>query len=113
MINGVIRGIGHIFIVLATLLLGLAVWLWLDGADIYHSAGQLWYNLHVASLNLSQALIQRYVSSALWDDFIVNVILVRPAWEAFGGSIFVLLVTGGVILRLTRAQARRKYSGRG
>jgi hypothetical protein len=35
-------------------------------------AGQLWYDLHPASLNLVQAVIQRYVAPWLWDPVITT-----------------------------------------
>ncbi len=44
--------------------------------------GELWFDLHVGSLNLAQAVIQRYLHPALWDPAIVWVLL-QPAWLAF------------------------------
>lgn len=43
------------------------------------SAGELWYRLDVASLNLVQAVTQRYVTPWLWDPVAVAV-LQWPAW---------------------------------
>lgn len=43
------------------------------------SAGQLWLNLHPASLDGVHALVQRYVSPALWDPVMVW-LLRQPAW---------------------------------
>ena len=37
--------------------------------------GQLWYELDRSSLNLVQAVIQRYVSPFLWDRVLVNILL--------------------------------------
>jgi hypothetical protein len=56
--------------------------------------GQLWYELDRSSLNLAQAVIQRYVSPVLWDRIVVAVLLCW-AWA-------VLLVLGGVVLVLAR-----------
>ncbi|MFQ5954545.1 MAG: hypothetical protein ACE5JZ_05735 [Kiloniellales bacterium] len=44
--------------------------------------GKLWHDLHVDSLNLAQAVIQRYLHPALWDPVIVWVLLL-PAWLVF------------------------------
>jgi hypothetical protein len=67
------------------------------GADVFRSAangavnlkplGQVWYETHPASLNLAQALVQRYLFPELWDRVIFPV-LDWPAWVlplAFGG----------------------------
>ncbi len=56
--------------------------------------GQLWYELDRSSLNLVQAVTQRYVSPFLWDRIIVNILL---CW-AFA----VLVGLGGLILLLAR-----------
>ncbi len=62
--------------------------------------GQLWYELDRSSLNLAQAVIQRYVSPFLWDRIVVAVLLCW-AWA-------VLVGLGGVMLVLAR---RRRRSG--
>ena len=51
----------------------------------YHiiAAGELWFDFHRASLNLSQAVIQRYLHPWLWEPAIVTV-LRAPAWALFG-----------------------------
>jgi hypothetical protein len=63
--------------------------------------GQLWYELNRSSLNLVQAVIQRYVSARLWDQIIVNVLL----WWAFA----FLIGLGLILLYLFRRRqpARR------
>jgi hypothetical protein len=62
--------------------------------------GQLWYELNRSSLNLVQAVIQRYIHPYLWDPIIVSILL---SW-AFG----VLMVLGALILALFRKRARPK-----
>ncbi len=47
------------------------------------SLGEHWYKLHVASLNLLQATVERYVTPKLWDPAIVT-ILHMPAWLVLG-----------------------------
>jgi hypothetical protein len=61
--------------------------------------GQLWYELDRSSLNLVQAVIQRYVSPFLWNPVIVDILL---CW-----TFAVLLAVGAVILLLTRRRAPR------
>src|ERR1700740_3493373 len=68
--------------------------------------GQLWFALDHSSLNLVQAVVQRYIHPFLWDPIIVTVLL----WWAFA----VLMVLGLVILALSgkRAQTRTPLSRR-
>ena len=44
--------------------------------------GELWKYLHFDSLQLAQAVVQRYLHPALWDPAIVWVLLL-PAWLVF------------------------------
>jgi hypothetical protein len=62
--------------------------------------GQLWYELDRSSLNLVQAVIQRYVSPFLWDHIIVKILL---CW-AFA----VLIGLGAFILLLARKRGPRR-----
>ncbi len=76
--------IGRIIIwgilVVALILLGRDVVLWLDkGRFTATPLGQVWYSLDPGSLNLLQAVIERYVHPYLWDPIIFTVL----AWPAF------------------------------
>ena len=51
--------------------------------------GQLWYDLNRSSLNLLQAVTQRYIHPFLWDPIIVSVLL---CWA------FAVLIFLGVLL---------------
>jgi hypothetical protein len=51
--------------------------------------GQLWYDLNRSSLNLIQAVTQRYIHPFLWDPIIVSILL---SWA------FVVLMVLGVVL---------------
>ena len=62
--------------------------------------GQLWFDLNRSSLNLVQAVVQRYIHPFLWDPIIVTILL---CW-AFA----VLMVLGLVILRISGRRARRR-----
>ena len=64
------------------------------------AVGQLWYELNRSSLNLVQAVIQRYVSPFLWDRVIVDILL---CWA------FALLIgLGAAILLLARKRPHRR-----
>jgi hypothetical protein len=66
------------------------------------AAGELWFRLDPSSLNLSQAVIQRYVAPWLWDPAIVTVLL-APAWVVLG-------LPGLLLSRLCRgARGRRRW----
>jgi hypothetical protein len=72
--------------------------------DIKHWApialGQLWYQLNRSSLNLVQAVVQRYIHPFLWDPIIVSVLL---SW-AFA----VLMILGVLLLVLFRRRNARR-----
>jgi len=61
--------------------------------------GQLWYQLNHSSLNLAQAVIQRYIHPFLWDPIIVTILL---SW-AFA----VLMILGVLLLAAFRKRVRR------
>ena len=77
----------------AVLVRDLLVWI-----DTKHWApialGQLWYQLNRSSLNLVQAVVQRYIHPFLWDPIIVSILL---SW-AFA----VLMVIGALLLIVFR-----------
>jgi hypothetical protein len=58
----------------------------------------LWYQLNRSSLNLVQAVIQRYILPFLWDPIIVTVLL---SW-AFA----VLMILGVLLLVVFRKRVR-------
>ncbi len=47
-------------------------------------AGEVWFTLHTASLNLVQAVVQRYLHPFIWDPLIAG-FLQWPLWASFGG----------------------------
>ena len=93
------RLIGWIFLLTggAVLVRDLLVWV-----DTKHWAplalGQLWYDLNRSSLNLVQAVTQRYIHPFLWDPIIVSLLL---SW-AFA----ILMVLGLLLLVVFRRRAR-------
>src|SRR5215469_10891323 len=80
----------------AVLVRDLLVWI-----DTKHWApialGQLWFDLNRASLNLVQAVVQRYIHPFLWDPVIVSILL---SW-AFA----VLMVVGALLIVLFRKRS--------
>ncbi len=56
------------------------------------AVGQLWYDLDRSSLNLVQAVTQRYFSSLLWDRVIVNILLCWASAVLIGLGALVLLL---------------------
>ncbi|MDF2366242.1 hypothetical protein [Sneathiella sp.] len=87
----------------AFLVLGHDLLQYLD-SETWHSIllGELWFMINPEGLNLTQAIIQRYISPTLWDPVILNFLL-WPAWLVF-------LVSGLLLLVLFRK--RRKAEGR-
>jgi hypothetical protein len=92
----ILRAIGWAFIVLGLLVLGRDLWAWGQGGPFRMiSGGELWFTLDNASLNLVQAVTQRYVAAALWDPVAVTVLLWPAALTLAGfGVILVLLFQG-------------------
>ncbi len=75
-------------------MLAAGAWGWSQtGTYEFIAAGKLWYQLDSGSLNLMQAVTQRYVSPWLWDQ-VVTPILLQPAALVLGvPGIFLLIVT--------------------
>ncbi|MGP1394585.1 MAG: hypothetical protein ACTS3R_03635 [Inquilinaceae bacterium] len=79
------RAIGWALIGLALLVLGHDAWVWADGGPFrLVSGGELWFGLDPGSLNLVQAVTQRYLWPPLWDPGIVTLLL-WPASVVLGG----------------------------
>lgn len=54
--------------------------------------GQLWYELDRSSLNLVQAVTQRYISAFLWDRVIINILLCWAFAALIGLGLAILLL---------------------
>jgi hypothetical protein len=95
------RVIGWIVLLFGGAVLVRDVLVWIDTKHWAPIAlGQLWYQLNRSSLNLVQAVIQRYIHPFLWDPIIVSVLL---SW-AFA----VLMILGALLLVVFwRRDARR------
>jgi hypothetical protein len=66
--------------------------------------GWLWFTIDVGSLNLAQAVIQRYLHPSIWDPGIAW-ILQQPAWSVFAAIALIL----HLVFRLRR---RRRWFSR-
>jgi len=99
------RLIGWIIFLAGVSVLVRDVLVWIDTKRWAPMAlGQLWYDLSPWSLNLVQAVVQRYIHPFLWDPIIVSILL---CW-AFA----VLMVVGLVILAVSHRRARAALSRR-
>jgi hypothetical protein len=101
------RLIGWIIFLAGLAVLARDAFVWIDTKRWAPIAlGQLWFDLNRSSLNLVQAVVQRYLHPFLWDPIIVTVLL----WWAFA----VLMVLGMLILALSgrRTRARTAVSRR-
>jgi ABC-type Fe3+ transport system permease subunit len=66
--------------------------------------GQLWFDLAAGSLNLVQAIVQRYIHPALWDPVITSVLFL---WASP-----VLIVLGVVLIALFRRRGNGRWRRR-
>ena len=95
------RLIGSVLLLLAVCVVALGAWYWAANGEFHlFATGELWYRIDPGSLNLMQAVTQRYVSPALWDLF-ADYVLLQPA-------ALVLAVLGLVLIILTKRRERRR-----
>ncbi|MEC8622263.1 MAG: hypothetical protein VXY05_04015 [Pseudomonadota bacterium] len=89
----IIRLIGWIFVLAALIVLLIELRFWLSSGEWeLIPIGQLWYQLHAESLNIAQAIIQRYLHPSVWDPWIVAILL-TPGWPTFStiGAVIIIL----------------------
>ncbi len=79
-----------------------------EGRSMEIPWGEAWYNLDAGSLNLMQAMVQRYSSPDFWDNQIVP-LLQRPIWQGMGGAALVLLALAVVFMVAGRRRRRRSF----
>lgn len=79
------RVIGIGLVLIGALVLGRDIVTGLPGAGTlgFASLGELWGQASAASLNLVQAIVQRYLFPSLWNPFLVTLLLL-PAWIVIG-----------------------------
>ncbi|MEQ8966348.1 MAG: hypothetical protein RID91_11020 [Azospirillaceae bacterium] len=96
------RAIGWAFVVLGLLVLGRDIWVSIQAAAARLIAiGELWYVIDRSSLNVVQAVVQRYIWPPLWDPGIVTVLRLPAAP--------VLIALGAILLVAFRSSRRRKF----
>jgi len=93
----ILRLLSLVFVAAALATLAAAIYVLLNDSDITAPAGQLWSEIDTPSLNLAEAVVDRYVAPVLfypdlWYDVIVPM-LAWPAWQ----TILVLLAGSTVI----------------
>jgi hypothetical protein len=95
------RVIGWILLLAGAAVLVRDLLVWIDTKHWAPLAlGQLWYDLNRSSLNVVQAVVQRYIHPFLWDPIIVSILL---SW-AFA----VLLFLGALLLVIFRRRNARR-----
>ncbi|MDJ0893851.1 MAG: hypothetical protein QNJ92_01815 [Alphaproteobacteria bacterium] len=105
--RSVLRSLGWLLAI--ALLLGAAIsvgldtlsW-WQSGSWPWITVGELWHRVHSSSLQITQAVVQRYIHPAIWDPIILTVLL-WPAVVVFG-------ISGVVLALLTRSRRRRLFT---
>jgi hypothetical protein len=95
-----LRLLGRFFLLLAFAEAAIGIWIWLAGHDVTRSAGEVWYTLEPGSLNLSQAIVQRYLLPEIWEQVAVPLLL-RPFWESVVLLFILFLVMGSGIVYFT------------
>jgi hypothetical protein len=104
---GFLRGIGWVLLIIALLVIAYGSMIWIGGVPIFEqTGGEYWFQAHSESLNLIQAVIQRYLHPSVWDPFLVNILL----WPVGGGLGLVaaaLAVPGILLISLFRRRRRR------
>ena len=98
------RFIGWVLLALALVLAGHEALNALEGEGYKLIAmGELWFRIDqacgTATLNVTQAFIQRYVWAWLWEGVIQNILL-APAWLVFG-------LPGLCLVWISRARGKR------
>lgn len=99
------RVIGWVLLLAGLVVLARDVIGWIDTHVFAPIAlGQLWFDLSSGSLNLVQAVVQRYIHPALWDPVITSVLFL---WASP-----LLIALGVVFLALFRRRANGRWRRR-
>ncbi len=101
----ILRVVGWAAALASVATVSMAVLLWFEGRNLQKSWGQFWFDLHPASLNLTQSIVQRFVSPDLWDTYAVAM-LEWKAWQGIALVAGILLLLG--IVFLLAGRRRRK-----
>jgi hypothetical protein len=86
------RLLGWICLLCATIVAVRDGLIWFKtGTYPFIAGGELWYMIDVDSLNLAQAVVQRYLAPEVWDPGI-QMVLLWPAAATFAGLGLILSV---------------------
>lgn len=98
------RIVGLIFVLLAAAAVVGDLFAMESGDFRFRDVGEVWFLLHKESLQLAQPAIERHVSQALWDPYIVTVLTwpLAPALAICGVAFLLLgrLIFGRRVERL-------------
>ena len=101
------RLLGWVLLALALIALGGDGLRWLESGQLEFAAlGEVWFRADPGSLNLLQAVTQRYLLPQLWDPGVIT-LLSWPAVMVLGGLGLLLLV----IFRKRKPPSRRARFG--
>ena len=104
---GILRGIGWLLLLIAVLVGVYGVVIWQGGVPVFEqTGGEYWFKAHSESLNLIQAITQRYLHPSIWDPFIVNILL-WPVAAGLGLIFAIFAVPGLLLVSLFRRRRRR------
>ena len=84
----VLKYLSRFILLLALAVLTSGIWVWIADIDITKSAGEILYQLAPEGLNLSQAIIERYLSPQIWQKGVVPILL-----KPFSEAVFLLFIT--------------------
>ncbi len=97
--NSLLRWFGWILLLGAIASLGSDAIAAIEGGALrLRPMGEMWFTLSPATLNLVQAVVQRYLAPALWDDIILPIL----NWPTV-----VVLGTPGLLLVVLLRRRRR------
>ena len=102
------RIFGWLLLAGAIAVAALSFVLWLTGQDLTEVTGQVWYHLHPASLNLTQAVVQRYIHPRLWDDVLLP-LLQWPAYRVLSLVFLGPFVVGAVFLVVFKKPEKKRF----
>jgi len=95
----VLRGLGWLLLLVTAVIGVYEAAEYVDNGDRSLTAlGELWFKFHAPSLNLMQAVVQRYLHEDIWDST-VRPVLLQPALFVVGGVALFCLVVGYIFRR--------------